>query len=108
MNMNSSLAPAALRILVALIDGESHGYGVLQRARGHGPQNTASFYRHLQKLIDAKLVESSPRPRDADPRRGDYYRLTAAGREALMREKTRLTALLASLDQIPPAGRRLR
>jgi DNA-binding PadR family transcriptional regulator len=46
------------------------------------------------------VTESTGRPADDDPRRGAYYRLTDAGREALVMERHRLGALLAAF---PPA-----
>ena len=107
-----ALKPAAFRILVALLEGESHGYALLQNARaqedGRHPLSTASFYRHLHKLVDMGLAEVVARPAGDDPRRGDYYRLTASGRDVLVDEKARLTTLLNSLDAIQPAGRRTR
>jgi DNA-binding PadR family transcriptional regulator len=107
-----ALKPGAFHILVALLEGESHGYALLQNAReqehGKNPLSTASFYRHLRKLVDTGLAEVVARPAGDDPRRGDYYRLTSAGRQVLVEEKERLTALLNSLDGIHPAGRRTR
>ena len=106
-----ALKPGAFHILVALLEGDSHGYALLQNAREQGngqPLSTASFYRHLHKLVDSGLAEVVARPADDDPRRGDYYRLTSSGRQVLVDEKARLTAMLNSLDAIQSAGRRTR
>jgi DNA-binding PadR family transcriptional regulator len=106
---NASLKPAAFQILVALLEGESHGYALLQSAREQSPSkaplSTASFYRHLHKLVDGRLVEVVARPDGDDPRRGDYYKLTAAGRELLLEEKMRLTMMLSALDGVQPTRR---
>jgi DNA-binding PadR family transcriptional regulator len=99
------LKPIPLHILLALADGDSHGYAVMQaiRAKSNGSVavQTASFYRHLGKLIDEGwVVETSGRPEDDDPRRGRYYRLTARGRQVLAEEKRRLTDLVAQMKKV--------
>lgn len=96
------LKPIPLHILLTLADGDSHGYGVMQaiRARGIAVQ-TASFYRHLGKLMDEGCVAEAPGRREGDdPRRGTYYRLTARGRLALADEKRRLTDLVAQMKKV--------
>jgi DNA-binding PadR family transcriptional regulator len=99
------LKPIPLHILLTLADGESHGYGVMQsiRARTNGEVDvqTASFYRHLGKLIDDGWVaEALGRRENDDPRRGTYYRITPHGRQALAEEKRRLTDLVAQMKKV--------
>jgi DNA-binding PadR family transcriptional regulator len=99
------LKPLPLHILLALADGESHGYAIMQAIRaqsgGSVAVQTASFYRHLGKLIDDGWVaEASGRREGDDPRRGTYYRLTARGRQALAEEKRRLTDLVAQMKSV--------
>jgi DNA-binding PadR family transcriptional regulator len=104
----TSHKPAAFQILVALLEGESHGYALMQSAReqsGSDRLSTASFYRHLHKLVDSELVEVVARPANDDPRRGDYYKLTPAGRDLLLEEKRRLTMMLSALDGVQPSRR---
>jgi DNA-binding PadR family transcriptional regulator len=101
------LKPAVFHILLALADRESHGYAIMQAVReqsgGHVPLRTGSFYRHLSTLIrDGLVAESSDRPKNDDPRRGAYYRLTAQGRNALAHERARLSRLVAALDAVRP------
>ena len=105
MDISSPLKPAVLYILLTLATEDRHGYGIMQAVReqsgGTVPLRTGSFYRYLSSLIDGGWVVESPgRPADDDPRRGAYYRLTDAGREALATERHRLGALLAAF---PPA-----
>jgi len=106
----ATLKPAAFYLLLALVDGDAHGYAVMQAARdradGQAPLQTASFYRHLAKLIDAGLVVELERPADADPRRGAYYRLTARGRQVLVDERRRLAGLVAKMRALKPASRK--
>jgi DNA-binding PadR family transcriptional regulator len=101
------LKPAVFHILLALADRESHGYAIMQAVReqsgGHVPLRTGSFYRHLSTLIrDGLVAESSDRPKNDDPRRGAYDRLTAQGRNVLAHERARLSRLVAALDAVRP------
>jgi DNA-binding PadR family transcriptional regulator len=102
MDIFSPLPPAPFHVLLSLLDGASHGYGILQTVReqsaGRVPLGTGSLYRHLSRLIDAGLVEETAPDPGADPRRGTYYRLTARGRQALAAERDRLAGLVRALD----------
>jgi DNA-binding PadR family transcriptional regulator len=105
------LKPFALHILVALAESERHGYGLMQAIReqsaGELAVQTASFYRHLGRLIEDGLVtEAAGRPPGDDPRRGAYYRLTPRGRQALAAEKKRLTALVTQMNKLPAHPRK--
>jgi PadR family transcriptional regulator len=105
------LKPIPLHILLVLTDGESHGYAIMQairtRTNGAVAVQTASFYRHLGKLIDEGWVaEAAGRREDDDPRRGTYYRITPRGRQALAWEKRRLTDLVAQMKKIQLSPRK--
>jgi DNA-binding PadR family transcriptional regulator len=103
MDISPPLKPAALHILRALADRDSHGYAIMVAVReqsgGRVPLQTGSFYRHLSRLIADGLVDEAPRRRngDDDPRRGTYYRLTTRGRQRLSAERRRLAELVAAL-----------
>jgi DNA-binding PadR family transcriptional regulator len=105
MDMSEPLKPAILHILLALADGDRHGYAIMQavreQSRGAVPIRTGSFYRHLSQLIDAGWVGETRAPGGDDPRRGADYRLTLRGRAALRAEHSRLAQLLAAF----PNGR---
>jgi DNA-binding PadR family transcriptional regulator len=108
-DMFKPLAPAPFLILVALVGGDLHGYGLLQavreQSRGRVPFGTGSLYRHLSKLIDAGLVLELEAPANVDPRRGTYYRLTARGRRVLEAERERLSSLVRAFDAMRAARR---
>lgn len=109
--MTHALKPAAFHILLALSEGDSHGYAVMQTVReqsaGRVPLQTGSFYRHLTALIDQGLVAEAPAPsRPEDSRRGTHYRLTSRGRQALALERDHLKSLVSALAHLKPSTRR--
>jgi DNA-binding PadR family transcriptional regulator len=97
------VSPVVLEILVALAGVPLHGYAVAQavRARSAGRirLETGPLYRHLKRLLDDSLVEEATRPKDADARRGAYYRLTPLGRRVLAAESRRLSELVAHVRE---------
>lgn len=109
--MPGMLKPMALHILLALVERDTHGYALMQAIReqsgGQIPVQTASFYRHLGRLMDEGLVaEASGRPADDDPRRGAYYRITPRGRKTLAAEQQRLTDLVAQMNRVRTTPRK--
>ena len=108
------LKPVVFHVLLALAEGESHGYGVIQlvrrRSEGRILLETGPFYRYLRKLLDGGLVEETEhRPTEDDRRRGAYYRLTKFGREVIAAESRRLAQLMSLSTELgfdpgkPPA-----
>ena len=90
----SPLSVAAQHILLALSDGDRHGYGIMQevarQSGGKYKMGSGTLYDNLEKLIDQGLVAEAPqRSTKEDPRRR-YYRLTAFGRRVFSAEITRL------------------
>src|SRR3954471_14669825 len=92
------LPPAVLHILIALGEGEKHGYAVMQevaeRTGGQLRMSPGTLYGSIRKMLDDGLIEESfTRAADDDERRR-YYRLTKFGRTVAAAEAERLTALL--------------
>lgn len=87
------LTPISFEILLALLNGELHGYAILQaveaRLRGKLPLRTGTIYRALARLLDEGLIERGERSPEEDPRRVNY-RITALGRETAAAEAHRL------------------
>src|SRR5579872_3517039 len=84
-------------ILMALADGERHGYSVIKEVErstdGTVRLLTGTLYRLLKQMtLDGWIVESD-RVDEHDQRRR-YYRLTPRGKEVAQAEAQRLTALL--------------
>src|SRR5262245_59148923 len=79
------LSPAQFHVLVALTDGESHGYAIMQTVEqssdGVVRMGPASLYGTLKRLVEQGLAEELPhRPAPGDDQRRRYYRLTGLGR----------------------------
>ncbi|HEY1912070.1 MAG TPA: helix-turn-helix transcriptional regulator [Vicinamibacterales bacterium] len=107
------LTPQQFHILLALTDGQLHGYAILQdiagRTDGTLRMGTGTLYTALARLEALELViEADRRPAPVhDDERRRYYALTAAGRAVLQAETARLDALLrqARRKGITPAQR---
>lgn len=95
------LTPVVFHILLALADGEQHGYRIMQEinrvTRGQLRIGPTTLYRSIKQLLaEGLLAESDERPDPAlDDQRRRYYRLTALGRQVALAEEQRLTELLA-------------
>lgn len=95
------LTPAAFHVLLALADGERHGYAVMQEVAEHtegrikmGP---GTLYGTIKRLIEAQLIEESDERPDAesDDERRRYYRLTGVGQRVAKAEARRYAAMVA-------------
>jgi DNA-binding PadR family transcriptional regulator len=91
-----ALPTSHLHILLALADEDRHGYSIMKETEsltdGDVRLGPGALYSALGKLADQGLIEEKddrPAP-DLDDARRRYYRITAAGREALGAELTRL------------------
>jgi DNA-binding PadR family transcriptional regulator len=95
-----ALTPAMHHILLALLEGDRHGYALMQSvetiSQGDMRLGPATLYGSIKKLIDGKLIEESgDRPdADNDDERRRYYRLTAQGHKAVVLETARLERLV--------------
>jgi DNA-binding PadR family transcriptional regulator len=91
-------------ILVRLVEGEQHGYGIMQdvlkRSGGKVRLWPATLYGSLKRLIEEGLIaESGERPApELDDARRRYYKLTPLGRRVLDLESQRLKDLVRVLD----------
>ncbi len=91
-------------ILLSLVGGEQHGYGIMQevleRSGGKVRLWPATLYGSLKRLIEQGLiVESGERPApEFDDARRRYYKLTPLGEQVLDLESQRLKDLVRVLD----------
>jgi DNA-binding PadR family transcriptional regulator len=83
-------------MLLALADGDKHGYGIMQaveaETRGQMHIRTGSLYGSIRRMIDAGLIaETDERPDpELDDERRRYYGLTDFGRRVLSAEAARI------------------
>ena len=94
------LPPATFHILLALADGERHGYAILQdvaeRTDGEVRLGAGTLYGAINRLLQDGLIEESeerPDPEMDDSRRR-YYRLTDFGGRVLAAETKRMADLV--------------
>ena len=90
------LTPAVFNILLALADGEKHGYAIMLEVEAHtgglvkmGP---GTLYGSIKRMLEYGLIAASderPDP-DLDDQRRRYYCLTAKGERVLRAEARRL------------------
>jgi DNA-binding PadR family transcriptional regulator len=89
-----------MHILVALADGEKHGYAIMRDIEtisgGSVTMGSGTLYGSIKRTLDQGLLEETEeRPDPAlDDQRRRYYRLTALGQEVGVAEQHRLSRLL--------------
>src|SRR5512133_29225 len=92
------LTPAVFNILLALADGEKHGYGIMleveANTKGQLLMGPGTLYGSVKRMLQAGLIEESDDRADPefDDQRRRYYRLTGLGRRTLRMEAERLAA----------------
>ncbi len=94
------LTPAVFHIMLALADGDSHGYGIMQEVdemtAGKMRLGPGTLYRSMQRMEVDGYIEELPLRLDSehDDERRRYYRLTPLGFAVARAEATRLAALV--------------
>ena len=94
------LTPAVFQILLALADGERHGYGIMrditERSQGTVRMGPGTLYGTIQRMLaDGLIAVADERPDPAhDDERRRYYRLTDLGQRVARAEALRLEELV--------------
>jgi len=94
------LPPAVFHLLLALRDGEQHGYALMQRVEeltdGAVRMGPGTLYGAIKRMLaDGLIEETAERPDPAlDDQRRRYYRVTALGARVRAAEVARLETLL--------------
>ena len=87
------LTPVAFEILLALADGERHGYDVMteieRRSAGRISPNPGTLYRALDRLVQQGLLTTSLRSVEGESRR--VFSLSPLGRTVAAAEAARLS-----------------
>src|SRR3954462_15297300 len=96
------LSPAVFHILLALADGERHGYAIMRDVsndtNGALRLGPGTLYGCLNRMLAAGLVEESderPDP-ELDDERRRYYRMTALGQRVVRAEAQRLAGAVVA------------
>jgi DNA-binding PadR family transcriptional regulator len=100
------LTPIAFEILIAVAEGERHGYDVMlaieRRTGGRLSPNPGTLYRAIDRLVHEGLLETTTRidTSDSEPRK--LFRLSRLGARVAAAEAGRLA------DQVGAARRLLK
>jgi DNA-binding PadR family transcriptional regulator len=95
------LTPAVFHVLLALVDAERHGYGIIKevegRTEGKVRLGAGTLYGSVKRMLaEGLIVESDERPDpEADDERRRYYRLTDFGHRVVSAEARRLEHLVS-------------
>jgi DNA-binding PadR family transcriptional regulator len=107
------LPAASMHLVLALLDGELHGYALMRRVEelsdGSVRMGPGTLYGTINRLLaDGLIVETTDaKDRSDDDERRRYYELTPNGRAVAIAEATRLRNLVhrvaGHLPRISPA-----
>ena len=92
------LAPACLHILIALGEGERHGYSIMQdvaeRTGGRVKMSPGTLYGSIKRMLTEGLIEELTTGTAGADERRRFYRITRFGRRVAVAEADRLKSLL--------------
>jgi DNA-binding PadR family transcriptional regulator len=92
------LTPPVFHVLIALADGEKHGYAILkevEKRTGSKVQlSTGTLYAIIKRLLNDGLIQEIDERPDQDDERRRYYALTAFGKSIAAAEAQRMEELL--------------
>jgi len=101
MDHSLPLPPATFHVLIALWEGDRHGYAIMQdvaeRTNGKVKLSPGTLYGSIKRMLELGFIEEvrpgAAEQSDADERRR-YYRATPLGRTVAQAEATRLAEVL--------------
>lgn len=107
--MRKALPAAPLHIVLVLLAGEQHGYGIMRSVTelsgGAVKMGPGTLYGTLNKLVeDGLIVETTDRKDRPVGERRRYYELTGEGRSIAGAELSRLRTLVQRLGPQLPGG----
>jgi DNA-binding PadR family transcriptional regulator len=93
------LPPATFHILLAVAEGERHGYAIIQdveaRTNGELRMSAGTLYRSVARMVEQGIIAEVTRRRTAaDDERRRYYRMTPFGTAVARAEMRRLAQML--------------
>jgi DNA-binding PadR family transcriptional regulator len=107
------LTPGMFQVLIALADGEKHGYAIIKEVARRTDDairlSAGTLYTLIRRFVqEGVIAESDERPDAAlDDERRRYYRLTDFGRVVAQAEARRMEEALdmARAKKLIPKGR---
>ena len=93
------LPPATFHILLSVLNGELHGYAIIQdveaRTDGSLRMSAGTLYRSVARMVEQGLIaEVAKRRSMTDDERRRYYRITPFGTAVARAEMRRLAQLI--------------
>lgn len=94
------LTPAVFHILLALLDCDRHGYGIMQEVslctEGKLRLGPGTLYRSIKQMLSEGLIVELDERSDPsiDDQRRRYYHITESGKRVFKAESERLEQLL--------------
>jgi DNA-binding PadR family transcriptional regulator len=93
------LPSAAFHILLALVDEDLHGYGIMRRVAEQTSRNMrlgpGTLYGSIKTLLEAELIEElNERVPEPGEDRRRYYRITNEGKKVAGAEAARMAEVL--------------
>ena len=102
------LTPVAFEVLLALGEGERHGYAIMRqvedRTQGRTSLHPGTLYRALGRLVDSGLLCEIEDDSEAGDERRRYYALTGLGRRVAAAESERLASQLEAARAVALFG----
>ena len=100
------LPSASLHIVLALLEGEKHGYALMgdveRMSDGAIKMGPGTLYGTIKRLLGDGLIEETTARTDAEvsEERRRYYRLTAKGEQVASAELARLRTLVRRVQRL--------
>lgn len=109
MRRTTPLPAASLHLVLALLEGEQHGYALMRRVAelsdGVVRMGPGTLYGTLNRLVDEGMIgETTDRHPRTDGERRRYYELTSAGRAVAVDELARLQTLVSRVSRTLAGG----
>jgi DNA-binding PadR family transcriptional regulator len=104
MESRTPLQPATFFVLLALSEGDRHGYGIRQDIRDLDASfelGPATLYTTIQRLLEDGWIKEVSGPETGERRRR-YYRITKEGSSALSSEMQRMESLVRKWKSMRP------
>ena len=110
MPEQTGLSEATFYILLSLLPGPAHGYGILKSVKelsnGSLHLSTSTLYTALGRLLELGLIDRLDDPAAEQTKRPrKFYQLNGTGKAALQTEEGRIRQMLAAVNRLREEAR---